>query len=213
MLVFPPDGGIGSGREGRFGRCAPVCTLAVCSSVCSAWSRSFTSSSRASCSRLLLRFSFFRRFWMSTEQEKKGRKTPPGDQPLLTDIYFISAFDSIVLTVCLLLVCVRSLPRLPDLPRIFTSGRTAEALKALWDWNVCCALEGSTQGDMIKSLPVSVSHHYYYFCKVYFHHCSVRCRSFILEQAAHRFCVRAKLNLAECAAEIGANHPCRCFEG
>lgn len=53
----------------------PVCVLAVCSRVCSAWSRSLTSSSKASCSLLLFLFSFFRRFWIRTEQRRRSRRT------------------------------------------------------------------------------------------------------------------------------------------
>lgn len=40
----------------------PVGVREVCSRLCSAWSRSLTSSSKASCSLLLLLFSFFSRF-------------------------------------------------------------------------------------------------------------------------------------------------------
>lgn len=163
MLAMPPDGGIrsgwGAGRlVGRFGRCAPACVLAVCSSVCSAWSRSFTSSSRASCSLLLFLFSFFSLFWIRTKREKK---TPQNDALRLTDKCncWISVYclDSVFI----IGLCAQP-PLLPDLHWIFTVGRTTGALKALWDWNVCSALNDSLLSNLIKRQNFWVDSYYYY---------------------------------------------------
>lgn len=68
----------------------PVCVLAVCSRLCSAWSRSLTSSSKASCSLLLFLFSFFRRFWIRTEQGRRrsGRTDDTGGLVIKSFRYF-----------------------------------------------------------------------------------------------------------------------------
>lgn len=126
--------------------CVPVCALAVCSRVCSAWSRSLTSSSKASCSLLLLLFSFFRRFWIRTEyrtregggtDERKSEKGLQWNyQALLIYLYFTS-FESIVAGMYYLFLCMVSL--FPDLPGSLHR-EVRGALKVLWAWSVCCVV-------------------------------------------------------------------------
>lgn len=128
----------------------PVCVLAVCSSVCSAWSRSFTSSSRASCNLLLFLFSFFRRFWIRTEWRRRRGTDDKGCQKslqvnvftnqinqMLLIFLYLTSFESIVVWICLLYFRVVS--PLPDLPGSLHQ-EIWGTLKVLWAWSVCCDL-------------------------------------------------------------------------